>query len=114
MTLPPEPPERLGPRRWWPAAIVGLTTLVGLAWLVLQGVRSKEDCSSVVGSVEVDGGLYRPCELVGYLQAAIAAALITLVMTAVVRDGRIRAGIAGVGALVTLGIGLAGLGTLSL
>lgn len=100
--------------RWWPAVVLVLVAAAGMGWLVLMGVRSKEDCSSVVGSIEVDGSLYRPCELVGYLQAAIGAALVTLVAVTVVRDGRVRAAVAGVGALVTVGIGLAGLGTLSL
>lgn len=100
--------------RWWPVALLAVVGAAGLGWLVVMGVRSKEDCSSVVGSIEVDDRLYRPCELVGYLQGAIGVALVTLVVATVVRDGRIRAAVAGVGALVTVGIGLVGLGTLSL
>jgi hypothetical protein len=109
-----ETDDRSKSGRWWPVALVAVLGAAGLGGLVLTGVRSKEDCSSIVGSIEVDDRLYRPCELVGYLQGAVGAALVTLVVATAVREARIRAAVAGVGALVTVVIGLVGLGTLSL
>lgn len=52
----------------WSAILVTVVALVGAAWLVVSGVDAKEECSATVGAVETGSGLYRPCELVGYLE----------------------------------------------
>lgn len=75
----------------WLGILVVITALGGAGSIMVAGVRSKEDCSAHVGSVEIGSGLYRPCELIGYQEGIVLVSLIALSVMVLADSKRTRA-----------------------
>lgn len=96
----------------WVVALVAVIALFGAGALFVTGVRGKEDCSSIIGSVETDSGMYSPCDLVGYLEVSVIVSLIALAIMTVAKDWRVRLACAVMAALAVLGIAVSGFSNL--
>lgn len=93
----------------WTVIPVAAVALLGAGWVIVAGVARKEDCSATVGSIDTGDGLYRPCELVGYLEGVVLVALAALVTMVMIKDGKLRMVVALVAAMLILAIAHFGL-----
>lgn len=90
-------------------AVILLICCMGALALVVLGVASKESCSSEIGSLERNSALYRPCELIGFVQAIALVALVALPAIASLKHPRARLLAAFVGVGLVLAIAFSGL-----
>jgi len=109
-----EPTPQARPRLSRVPEVIALTAILllcglGALGLVVVGVASAESCSSEIGSLERNSALYRPCELIGFVQAIALVAVVALPSVALVKHPRVRLLMAVVGVGVVLAIAFSGL-----
>lgn len=98
----------------WLVIPIAIVALLGAGWGIVAGVARKEDCSAVVGSLDTGSGLYRPCELVGYLEGVVLVGLAALTVMVILRDAKLRLAVALVAAIAILAIAATGLSGLAI
>lgn len=100
----------------WSAAKASLVAVAGTGSLsvVVMAAGRKEDCSTVVGSVDNGSMLYSPCDLVGFLAGSVCVALMALAVVQVVRSEITRLVVSLMGMVAVLVAAHIGLATLSM
>lgn len=96
------------------AAVVTVVGTAALLWWWATGVRGKEDCSAMVGSMELPGAagdvprMYSPCDLTGYMDALVGVSILGAVVMVLVPTRRARLIVAVVTVSLTLAIATSG------